>query len=136
MKNKAGVFNGPEIRTLMKDPHFTSSMNDLEKDAWNSFVAVVNNFLENKKSENYKDIVETVLTHFHRLGSNMSIKLHFINSHLDGFPVNVGNVSDEQGERFHQDLKIMKQRYQGRWDTHMMHGTDGVLKETVGVWRT
>ena len=32
----------------------------------------------------------------------------------------LGAVSDEQGERFHQDLKIMEERYQGRWDVHMM----------------
>ena len=26
-----------------------------------------------------------------------------------------GVVSDEQGERFHQDMKEMERRYQGRW---------------------
>lgn len=119
-KIKAGVFNGPEIRTLMNDPHFGSSMNDIEKDAWQSFVDIVKNFLGNKRAENYKDIVETLLKHFHRLGCNMSIKLHFLHNHLDAFPTNLGDVSDEQGERFHQDIKIMEERYQGRWDTHMM----------------
>jgi hypothetical protein len=131
-KIKAGVFNGPEIRTLMKDPHFTNSMNDVEKDAWNSFVAVINNFLGNNKSENYKDLVETLLANFHRLGCNMSIKLHFLNSHLDGFPENLGDVSDEQGERFHQDLKIMEERYQGRWDTHMMADYCWSIKRDCG----
>ena len=29
-------------------------------------------------------------------------------------------MSREQGERFHQDIKIMNCRYQGRWDIHMM----------------
>ena len=50
----------------------------------------------------------------------MSVKVHFLHSHLDKFPENLGDVSDEQGERFHQDLKVMEDRYQGRWDTHMM----------------
>ena len=29
-------------------------------------------------------------------------------------------MSDEQGERFDQDMKFMECRYQGRWDLHMM----------------
>ena len=50
----------------------------------------------------------------------MSIKVHFLHSHLDRFPDNLGCYSEEQGERFHQDIKVMEERYQGRWDTHMM----------------
>lgn len=45
--------------------------------------------------------------------------MHFLFSHLDHFPPNLGDVSDEQGERFHQDLKIMETRYQGRWNASM-----------------
>ena len=41
----------------------------------------------------------------------MSFKLHFLKSHLDYFPENLGVVSEEQGERFHQDIKEMKRRY-------------------------
>lgn len=37
----------------------------------------------------------------------MSIKMHFLNSHIDFFPQNLGDVSDEQGDRFHQDMKDM-----------------------------
>ena len=50
----------------------------------------------------------------------MSIKIHYLFSHLDRFPENLGELSEEQGERFHQDIKVMEERYQGRWDTHMM----------------
>jgi len=50
----------------------------------------------------------------------MSVKLHFLFSHLDKFPENLGDVSDEQGERFHQDIKAMEERYQGRWGKTMM----------------
>ena len=35
----------------------------------------------------------------------MSIKVHFLHSYLDRFPGNLGALSDEQGERFHQDVK-------------------------------
>ena len=119
-KKKAGVFDGPQIRKLIRDQNFTRSMKAVEKKAWNSFVAVVQNFLGNKKAENYEDVVAAMITNYCKLGCNMSIKVNFLNSHLDAFPENLGAVSDEQGERFHQDIKVMEERYQGRWDTHMM----------------
>ena len=50
----------------------------------------------------------------------MSIKVHFLHSHLHFFSSNLGVVSEEQGERFYKDLKIMETRYQGRWDCSMM----------------
>ena len=54
------------------------------------------------------------------LGCRMSIKIHYLHSHLDNFPENLGDVRDEQGERFYQDIKIMEELYQGSWDSHMM----------------
>ena len=50
----------------------------------------------------------------------MSITLQYLHNHLDRFADNLGDVSEEQGERFHQDIKVMEDRYQGRWDSHMM----------------
>ena len=50
----------------------------------------------------------------------MSLKLHFLYSHLDFFQDNLGNVSEEHGERFHQDIQVMEKRYQGRWNEVMM----------------
>ncbi|EZA54308.1 hypothetical protein X777_06138, partial [Ooceraea biroi] len=51
---------------------------------------------------------------------NMSLKVHFLNSHIDVFPENLGDVSEEQGEKFHQDIKEMERRYQGRWRATML----------------
>ena len=50
----------------------------------------------------------------------MSVKMHYLFSHIDQFPENLGAMSDKQGERFHQDIKEMKTRYQGRWDAAIM----------------
>ena len=69
---------------------------------------------------NYAELVQDMLNNFKNLGANMSIKLHYLHSHLDRFSENLGDLSEEQGERFHQDIKIMEERYQGRWDSHMM----------------
>ena len=40
----------------------------------------------------------------------MSIKIYFLLSHLNRFPVNLGNARDKQGKRFHQNIKIIKER--------------------------
>ena len=49
----------------------------------------------------------------------MSLKVHFSDSYLEYFPENLGDYSEEQGERFHQDIKEMERRYQGFWDVNM-----------------
>jgi anion-transporting ArsA/GET3 family ATPase len=43
-----------------------------------------------------------------------------LQSHLDFFPDNCGMVSDEHGERFHQEIATMKKRYHGKWSTAML----------------
>ena len=50
----------------------------------------------------------------------MSIRLHYLRSHLARFPENPGDVSDDQRERFHQDISDMEVRYQGVWDAIML----------------
>ena len=61
-----------------------------------------------------------MLDNFRDIGSNMSIKIYFLNSHLDRLSKNCSDVSNEQGERFHQDIKIIEERYLGGWDTKIM----------------
>jgi len=60
-----------------------------------------------------------MLDKFKLLSCNMSLKLHFLASHLDYFPLNLEAVSEEHGERFHQDLKNVERCYQGHWDVNM-----------------
>ena len=52
----------------------------------------------------------------------MSIKIHYLFSHLGRFPENLGEVSEERGEKFHQAIKNMEMGYQGRWDSRIMSG--------------
>jgi hypothetical protein len=42
----------------------------------------------------------------------MGLKIHFLNLYLDFFPENLGAVSEEQGEYFHQDIKETERIYQ------------------------
>ena len=119
-KLKAEIFDEPGIRKLVQDENFILSMNPLEADAWWGFVGVAENFLGNRRAANFEEVIQIMLDAYERLGANMSIKVHFLHKHLDRFSANCGNVSDEQGEHFHQDIKEMETRYQGRWDARMM----------------
>jgi len=98
----------------MMDNTFTDTMTEIEEDAWNAFKKVVKKFLGNIKDPLYKEIVRNMLDKFKLLSCKMSLKLHFLASHLYYFPPNLGAVSEEQGKSFHQDLKDVERRYQGR----------------------
>lgn len=63
-KLKEGVLAGPEIKQLIKDTHFVDFMSPVEAAAWNSFKMVVENFLGNKKSPDYKTIVNDLLKNY------------------------------------------------------------------------
>jgi len=39
---------------------------------------------------------------------------------LNFFPENCVAVSDEHGERFHQDISLMEKRYEGKWNCAML----------------
>lgn len=119
-KINEGVFVGPQIRELIRDDEFLSLLHGKEKAAWTAFVSVTSNFLGNNKAPNYKEVVEKLLKTYRNLGCNMSLKIHFLHSHLDFFPQNCGAVSDEHGERFHQDIAGMERRYQGKWSPSML----------------
>jgi hypothetical protein len=70
-------------------------------------------FLGNTRGQDYKDNVCNLLENFKKLGCNMCIKLHFLRAHIDYLAQNLGSISEEHGERFHQDIWEMEKRYQG-----------------------
>ena len=86
---KAGIFVGPEIRKLMLNEEFDSRLNPVELAAWNALKSVVVNFLGNHRHEQYADMVDDLLKAYEQLGARMSLKMHFLHSHLDFFPPNL-----------------------------------------------
>lgn len=119
-KIKEGVFVGPQIRQLFQDLTFIEHLNSKEKRSWLAFKNVCENFLGNNKSEDYVTHVEELLSAYKAMGCNMSLKVHFLHSHLDFFPENLGAVSDEHGERFHQDIAKFERRFSGKWNASML----------------
>lgn len=85
-KIKKGVFVGPDIKKLIEDSSFTSTLNPTEKEAWNAFIDVVKNFLGNNKSADFRDKIKVMLDCYYKMGCNMSLKLHFLHSHLSFSP--------------------------------------------------
>ena len=117
---KAGIFVGPQIKKIIECDEFPKLLNRKEKAAWNSFVAVVRGFLGNHKAENYVQLVQTLIKNYAKMGCRMFLKVHIRDSHLDKFKENMGAYSEEQGERFHQDILDFERRYQGQYNENMM----------------
>ena len=105
-KVKEGIFIGPQMRQLIKNPAFDEVLKEQEKETWEALKEVICGFLGNKRDDNYIQLVTVLLQKYHQLGCNMSLSC--------------GVVSDEHGERFHQDISVMEKRYQGRWNESML----------------
>jgi len=115
----------------MQDKQFDEDLNETERNAWLSFKRICKDFLGNHKAVNYQDVVRDLLTSYKAMGCNMSLKIHFLESHLDFFPENLGEVSDKHGERFHQDIMTMEKQYQGKWTSRMLADYCWTLKRDV-----
>jgi hypothetical protein len=117
---KERIFIGPQIRDLIKDEYFNKFFQGDEKMAWDRFKFVVKGILGNRSAQNYEELVSNLLQSYQKLGCNMSLKIHFLHSHLNCFSENCCAVNDEQGERFIQDISSMEKRYQGKWNCAML----------------
>lgn len=60
--------------------------------------------------------------------SRISLKMYFVTHTWDIFPDNLGAISYEHGKKFHQDIIIMKNRYQGCFNPNTIGDTVGVFK--------
>ena len=119
-KVKGGIFAGPQIRRMLASEELEGQMSDLERNAWQAFGMIVEGFLGKHQRDDYAMLVSNLIKSYEKLGCRMSLKLHFLHSHLDFFRDSFGNISEEHGERFHQDIQVMEKRYQGRWDEAMI----------------
>ena len=116
---------------MIRDGKFEDLLSQIEKSAWKSFKSVVKIFLGNRKAPNYREIVGELLQSYQDMGCNMSLKIHFLDSHLDFFPDNLGAVCDEHGERFHQDISALEKRYHRQSSARMLSGYCWTMKMDV-----
>jgi hypothetical protein len=104
----------------VKDKNFDVLLKWNEKAVLEAFEVVVYKFLGKHKSPNYRTLVENMLKTFRNMGWNMSIKLHFLRSHLDVFTSKIGYVIDEHDECFYQDFSTVEKYCQGKWSQTML----------------
>lgn len=104
----------------MKQRTFDEKLSPLELAAWTAFRDVCEKFLRNNKAENYKEQVTKMLDAFKNMNVLMSPKIHMLHNHIDFFPENLGEVSDEHGEKFHQEIAGMEHRYKGKSLVNML----------------
>ena len=74
----------------------------------------------NHKDENYGSLVEDLIKKYQQMSCRMSLKVHVLDAHLENFKENLEDFSEEQGERFHQDLLLFERRYQSIYSEKMM----------------
>ena len=99
---KEGIFIGSQTKQLFENQEFSTELKSTEWRAWKAFENIRRNFLGNRKVENYREIVQELISLYHAMVCSLSLKLPFLHSHLDFFPENMGAVSDEHCKRFHQ----------------------------------
>ena len=81
---------------------------------------MVEGFLGNHKVDNFREIVEELVDAQEKMGCRMSLKLRVLHSYIDEFKGNINDYSEEQGKRFHQDVKLFEECYKGQYNENMM----------------
>ena len=92
-KINEGIFIGPQVREVMQDKKFGEDLNETKINAWLSFKRICKDFLGSHKAANCQDVVQDLLTSYKTMGSNMSLKIHFLESHLNFFPQKISAKS-------------------------------------------
>ena len=95
-------------------------LNEDEHTTWNCLKDVCRNFLGFHRADNYPEFVTNILHSYEVSGCEMSLKVHFLASHLHFCHKNLGNVFDERGERFHQDIAAIEKRCKGKLPARML----------------
>lgn len=87
----AGVFLGPQIKSVLQDEDLKETF-----ESWETFKWLCENFLDVDKYPAYNKVVLHLLDFKQNLGCSMSLNIHSLHSHLEFIPENFGLVSDEQ----------------------------------------
>ena len=85
-KLKEGIFSGPQNREVLKDTDFEELLNIKELRAWEAFKSVCCGFLGNTCVPDYQACIEKLLKSYE--------DNHFLHSHLNFFPPNLGGLRD------------------------------------------
>ena len=124
-KVKAGIFDGPQIRELTKDPIFDEALSEAELSAWQSLKSVVTNFLENHWNVEYEKKIEEFLPTQEFLPT-------FCGHTWTIFQRTVEIWVKSRMSTF-KDIHIMEEHYQGWWDGNFLVDYCWCLKQGAVV---
>lgn len=69
---KGGIFDGQQMRQFINDPHFKSSVNEIESITYMHFIcSSCKNISRQQNGDKYRQLVEKVSFHFKKLDYNM-----------------------------------------------------------------
>ena len=77
---------GPQIWEVLKHTDFEELLNLKELRAWEAFKSVCSGFLGNTRVPDYQACIEKLLKSYKDMRCWMSLKIHFLHSHLNFFP--------------------------------------------------
>ena len=108
-KLKEDIFVGLQILEVFEDPEFENALNALDLRAWHAFKWICSNFFENFKSNSNQGVAKLFVA-YKEIECCISLKMHFLHSHLEFFPENLRAVGDEQSEKFCPDIQSMEKK--------------------------
>jgi len=89
---------------MFQDENFLGTMTDVEKRACKVFEMCLKTFYRNNKVPDFEEIVSDMIENYERLECLMNVKLHFLDSHLNYFPENLGVIDiNDNNDEFPQD---------------------------------
>lgn len=118
--------------------------------------SIVSDFLGDHRSPEYKQVVEDILKNDKALGVLTSIKkctfftltwiifqrsqlcpwqCTFFTLNWNFFPGSCVELSEEQGDRFHRDIKLIEERYQSRWNINTSPDYSWCLKRDTPEYK-
>jgi len=134
--SEAKLKEGPQIWDLIKDEYFINLLQGDKKAVWDSFKFVLKGFLAKRRAQNHEVLVKNLLQSYQKLGCNMSLKIHFLHSHLDfsrrivvQWMMNMENVSIKTFLQWRRDIK-------GNGSGLCSRTTAGLWQEMPLPWNT
>lgn len=98
----------------MKNKAFEDALSEQELVAWDCVKAVIENVLGVNRSPDWRKYIEDMISAFHLINVQMSLKIHFLHCHAEKFGEQSPAESDEHGERFHQVTARLEHWYSGK----------------------
>ena len=102
---------GKQVNQIIDDPDLYLVLTQEQKGLWKSFGKVVKGFLGKNRSRDYQKLVRIFMNKVKEQKIRMTYKMHLLHCHLDEFPPNNSDFSEENGEKLHQFIKKSWRRY-------------------------